>query len=87
MARPLCLEYPGALYHVMNRGLARRATFRTPAEYATFLQVLGETWTLLGGRGFRPLSDGPSLPSVSAHARGEYGACQATSQWGVHPTV
>jgi hypothetical protein len=37
MARPLRLEYPGAVYHVMNRGLARRATFRTPAEYATFL--------------------------------------------------
>jgi hypothetical protein len=87
MARPLRLEYPGAVYHVMNRGLARRATFRTPAEYATFLQVLGETWTLLGGRGLRLLSDGPSLPSVSAHARGESGACHATSQWGLHPTV
>ena len=28
MARPLRIEYPGALYHVMNRGLARRATYR-----------------------------------------------------------
>lgn len=28
MARPLRLEYPGAVYHVMNRGLARQAIFR-----------------------------------------------------------
>jgi hypothetical protein len=55
MARPLRLEYPGAVYNVMNRGLARRATFRTPAEYATFLQVLGKTWTLWGGASFSPI--------------------------------
>lgn len=36
MARPLRLEYPGALYHVMNSGLACRATFRTPTDSATF---------------------------------------------------
>ncbi len=27
MARPLRIEYPGASYHVMNRGLARRDIF------------------------------------------------------------
>jgi len=48
MARPLRIEYPDAVYHVMSRGLARRATFRTPTDYATFLQVLGETRTLWG---------------------------------------
>ena len=75
MARSLRLAYLGAVYHVLNRGLARRATFRTPAEYATFLQVPGETRTLWGGGGLRLLSDGES------------GACHATSQWGVPPTV
>ncbi len=25
MARPLRIEYPGAYYHIMNRGLSRRA--------------------------------------------------------------
>ncbi|MEE8124282.1 MAG: transposase [Nitrospirales bacterium] len=49
MARPLRLEYPGAVYHVMNRGLARQATFRSPTDYETFLQVLHETHTLWGG--------------------------------------
>jgi hypothetical protein len=46
VARPLRIEYPDAVYHVMNRGLARQATFRTPADYETFLQVLGETHRL-----------------------------------------
>jgi len=27
MARPLRIEYPGAYYHVMNRGLSRRHIF------------------------------------------------------------
>ena len=87
MARPLRLEYPGAVYHVMNRGLARQATFRSPTDYETFLQVLHETHTLWGGRGLGLLSDGPSLSSVSTDARGESRACHAASQWGVHPTV
>jgi hypothetical protein len=27
MARPLRIEYPGAYYHIMNRGLSRRDIF------------------------------------------------------------
>ena len=46
MARPFLIDYPDAVYHFINRGLARQATFRTPADYETFLQVLGETHTL-----------------------------------------
>lgn len=48
MTRPLRLEYPGAVYHVMNRGLARQATFRAPADSDTFLQILGEIHALWG---------------------------------------
>mgnify|MGYP005752944531 CR=1 FL=1 len=32
MARPLRIEYPGAWYHVMNRGAGRRTVFNTDAE-------------------------------------------------------
>lgn len=48
MARPLRLEYPGAVYHVMNRGLARQAIFRALTNYEMFLQALHETHTLWG---------------------------------------
>ncbi len=43
MARPLRIEYPGAVYHVLNRGLARHTVFRDPTDYETFLQVLSDT--------------------------------------------
>ena len=46
MARPLRLEYPGAIYHVMNRGLARQAIFQALPDYEMFLQALHETHTL-----------------------------------------
>ena len=46
MSRPLRIEYPGAVYHVMNRGLARHPVFHEPTDYDLFLQVLGETHTL-----------------------------------------
>ena len=48
MARPLRIEYPGAVYHVMNRGLARSLVFLDPTDYALFLQVVGEIHTLWG---------------------------------------
>ncbi len=41
MARPLRVEYPGALYHVMNRGNRRERVFRTRADYRLFLERLG----------------------------------------------
>ena len=32
MARPLRIEYPGAVYRVMNRGRARQPVFRHPTN-------------------------------------------------------
>ncbi len=40
MARPLRIEYPGAFYHVMNRGLERRKIYQDPKEYDKFLRIL-----------------------------------------------
>ncbi len=37
MARPLRIEYPGAVYHVMNRGITRQRVFRGAADYQRFL--------------------------------------------------
>ena len=42
MARPLRIEYPGAIYHVTARGNERRAIFRTNADRNRFLEKLGE---------------------------------------------
>ena len=40
MARPLRVEYPGALYHVMNRGNQRATVFHEPADYELFPEKL-----------------------------------------------
>lgn len=47
MSRPLRIEYPGAWYHVMNRGRRREQVFSTARDYEVFLAVLQETAELL----------------------------------------
>lgn len=42
MARPLRLEFPGALYHVTSRGNERRPIFRSDRDREAFLGFLGE---------------------------------------------
>ncbi len=42
MARSLRIEFPGAWYHVMNRGAGRRAIFKTDSHRRLFLDLLGE---------------------------------------------
>lgn len=42
-ARPLRVQYPGAFYHVMNRGNASGKIFRSERDFVGFLNLLGET--------------------------------------------
>src|SRR6266853_744994 len=42
VARKLRVEYPGAIYHVMNRGDRREAIFNDSADRQRFLDTLGE---------------------------------------------
>jgi putative transposase len=42
MARKLRIQYPGAVYHVMNRGDRREAIFKDDRDYAAFVATLGE---------------------------------------------
>lgn len=42
MSRPLRIEFPGAVYHVMARGVARMRTFDDETDYLTFLNLLGD---------------------------------------------
>ncbi|PIR16525.1 MAG: hypothetical protein COV46_08300 [Deltaproteobacteria bacterium CG11_big_fil_rev_8_21_14_0_20_49_13] len=43
MARSLRIEYPGAVYHVMNRGNAACTVFHTQDDYQMFLDLIKET--------------------------------------------
>jgi len=42
MARPLRIEYKGAWYHIMNRGLARNPVFLSDKHYEIFLELIDE---------------------------------------------
>jgi REP element-mobilizing transposase RayT len=41
MARPLRIEFPGAIYHVTSRGDRREAIYEDDADRERFLAVLG----------------------------------------------
>jgi len=40
MARPLRIEYPGAIYHITSRGNARERVFLEDADRQVFLEIL-----------------------------------------------
>jgi putative transposase len=42
VARKIRIEYPGAIYHVMNRGDHREAIFKDDSDRERFLETLGE---------------------------------------------
>jgi REP element-mobilizing transposase RayT len=42
MARPLRIEFPGAFYHVMNRGNTGMNIFRSARDREKFLEYVGE---------------------------------------------
>src|SRR6266567_3920374 len=48
MARKLRVEYPGAIYHVMNRGDRREPIFQDDQDRQTFLETLGEACAKTG---------------------------------------
>lgn len=41
MARPLCIKYPGAIYHITSRGNERKAIFKSKQDRLKFLEYLG----------------------------------------------
>ncbi len=48
MSRPLRIQYPHAVYHVMNRGAARQRVFRGDEDRNRFLAVVAEAHRLWG---------------------------------------
>jgi putative transposase len=48
MARKLRVEYPGAVYHMMNRGDRREPIFRDEEDRRCFLRTLGEACAKTG---------------------------------------
>lgn len=52
MSRPLRIEYPGAYYHVINRGLTGQKTFVWESDFKGFLALIEDAWRRWGIRVF-----------------------------------
>ncbi len=83
MARPLRITYPGAVYHVMNRGASRKRVFAHHADYEVFLQLLADchhrwrvevlAYCLMGNHYHLCLrTPEENLPRVMRHVNGVY---------------
>ena len=48
MARKLRVEYPGAIYHVLNRGDRREPIFQDDTDRQRFVETLGEACAKTG---------------------------------------
>ena len=46
MTRPLRIQYPGAWYHIMNRGRRRENIFFSNEDYSALIEVLKEAVSL-----------------------------------------
>jgi len=76
MARKLRIEYPGAIYHVLNRGDHREPVFRDEHDRERFIATLSEAcaktdWQVqaycLMGNHFHLVSSGGSKPATCGH--------------------
>ena len=50
MARKLRVQYPGAIYHVMNRGDRREPIFKDDEDRRRFPETLGDVCAKAGGK-------------------------------------
>ena len=87
MARKLRVQYPGAIYHVMNRGDRREAIFLDDRDRELFLETLGEAcektdwqvhaWCLMSNH-FHLVSETP---------RGNFGGRDAVVPGSLHQPI
>jgi putative transposase len=77
MARKLRVEYPDAVYHVMNRGDRREPIFRDDADWQRFVNTLGEA---CGKTGWQVHAHAEEIVVKEMKRRRWGGAVEAPSQ-------
>ena len=81
------ITYPGAGYHVMNRGAGRRAVFKTQAQRHSFLALLAATRERVNAEWHAYCLLGNHVHLLVAHARGQSRAYPVPSQRLIHPVL
>jgi hypothetical protein len=70
MSCPLRIQFPAAVYHVINRGAARQPTFVDDEDSQAFLDT-GRGPLALADRNLCLLFNEEPLPSLSSNPEGE----------------
>ena len=84
MARPVRIQYPGAVYHVMARGNRGQAVFGDDPDRQLFLETLGEAWED-GLAHSRLCAHGQSLSPAGRDARSQPGGGDEMAARRLHP--
>lgn len=77
MPRKARVEFPGAVYHLLERGDRREAIVRDDADRVLFLQTLGQACERSGWRVHAFVLDDQPLPFAAGDARTELGGGDA----------
>ena len=85
MSRPLRIQYPGAVYHLMNRGSAGRKVFLSRTDYREFLKTVSEAHDLSGRRSVCLLFN--AKPSVSENSARESIQRDEACRWTLYTTI
>ena len=89
MARPLRIEYPGAWYHVMNRGgdgISSLTSSLTPTINVTTFLLYWVRCIPVTGRRFMPMVRW-AITTTYSHVRGQSPAGYASCEWVVYPIL
>ena len=87
MSRPLRIQFPQAVYHVMNRGRARQPTFIDDADYQAFLDTLGEAHRLWGIEVFAYYLMENHYRLCLRTSKGNLSGVHAPRRWSVYPAI
>ena len=85
--RKLRIQYPGAVYHVMNRGDRRESIFQDEADRLRFMETSGEARAKTDGQVHALCLDGESFPSGGQDAESESGRGDEVVSWHLDGTV
>jgi REP element-mobilizing transposase RayT len=85
MARPIRIEFPGAIYHVTSRGDRRETIFEDNQDRRAFLTVVGQAMDRFDAvvLAYCLMDNHYHI----AHPPGEPVANDAASQWRVYPSL
>ena len=87
MSRPLRIEFPGAWYHVMNRGRRREGVYEDDADYLGFVALLQEAAGLWDLRIAAFCLMAITLPFIDSYSFGKSFAVHAPHQRGLYAAV